>query len=99
MAFSTIDVPAPQAVAVLVDDETLSVDLSDGRTISVPVAWYPRLHHATAAERGNWRMIAAGDGIHFPDLDEDISVASLIAGRPSVESQASLRKWLAGRGG
>jgi hypothetical protein len=98
MAFSTIDVPAPQAVAVRVDDETLSVDLSDGRTISVPVAWYPRLHHATTAERGNWRMIAGGDGIHFPDLDEDISVASLIAGRPSVESQASLRKWLAGRG-
>ena len=98
MAFSAVDLPAPQAVAVRVDEETLSVDLSDGRTIAVPVAWYPRLHNATAAERGNWRMIAAGDGIHFPDLDEDISVASLIAGKPSAESQASLRKWLAGRG-
>lgn len=97
MAFSTVDIPAPQAISVRVDGETLSVDLSDGRTIAVPVAWYPRLHHATPAERGNWRMISGGEGIHFPDVDEDISVASLIAGKPSAESQASLRKWLAGR--
>jgi hypothetical protein len=98
MAFSAIDV-APRAVDVRVDSETLSVDLTDGRTISVPVSWYPRLFHATAPERKNWRMVGAGDGIHFPELDEDISIAALIAGKPSAESQASLRKWLAGRGG
>lgn len=98
MAFSTIDVAAPHAVDVHVDNETLSVDLSDGRTVSVPVSWYPRLFHAAVSERKNWRMIGAGDGIRFPELDEDISVVSLIAGKPSAESQASLRKWLAGRG-
>jgi hypothetical protein len=98
MAFSTVDVAAPHAVDVRVDSETLSVDLSDGRTISVPVSWYPRLFHGTVAERKSWHIIGAGEGIHFPKLDEDISVVSLIAGKPSAESQASLQKWLTGRG-
>jgi hypothetical protein len=92
------EVSTPRAVDARVDNETLSVDLTDGRTISVPVSWYPRLFHARASERENWRIIGTGDGIHFPELDEDISVVALIAGKPCAESQASLRKWLAGRG-
>jgi len=82
---------------VAVTDDTLTVDLGDGRTMAVPLAWYPRLLHATQAERGNWVLIARGEGVHWPDVDEDISVASLIAGRPSNESAASLQRWLAGR--
>jgi hypothetical protein len=73
------------------------VDLVDGRTVAVPVAWYPRLAHGSASERANWRLIGRGEGIHWPDLDEDISVDSLLAGRASGESQASLQRWLEGR--
>ena len=94
MAFSSTDVAAPQALGVSVDDQTLSVDLTDGRTISVPIAWYPRLSHADMGERRNWRLIAGGDGIRWPDVDEDISVAALLAGKRSAESQASLKRWL-----
>ena len=85
------------AATVAVTDDTLTVELTDGRSISAPLAWYPRLLHASAAERRNWQLIARGEGIHWPDVDEDISVASLIAGRPSAESAASLQRWLAGR--
>jgi hypothetical protein len=74
------------------------VDLSDGRTVTVPTAWYPRLACGTASERRNWRLIGLGEGIHWPDLDEDISVEGLLAGCPSGESQASLQKWLKARG-
>jgi hypothetical protein len=80
-----------------VGDDTLAVELSDGRSLAVPLAWYPRLLHATAAERLRWRLIGQGDGIQWPDVDEDISVVSLIAGRPSSESSASLQRWLARR--
>jgi len=83
---------AAQRVAVTKD--ALSVDLSDGRTISVPLAWYPRLLHGTPKERNKWRLIGEGEGIHWPDLDEDISVESLVLGRPSGESQRSLKEWL-----
>ncbi len=76
----------------------MSVDLSDGRTIAAPIAWYPRLAHGTPRERGNWWLIGGGEGIHWPDLDEDISVDGLLAGRRSGESRASLQQWLAGRG-
>jgi hypothetical protein len=82
---------------VEVTDDTLSVELADGRTISAPLAWYPRLAHATAKERTTWRLIAGGQGIHWPDLDEDISVANLLTGRPSTESQHSFKTWLASR--
>jgi hypothetical protein len=75
-------------------EDTLSVDLSDGRTISVPLAWFPRLLHASPAERNNWRLIGKGQGVHWEDIDEDISVESLLAGRRSGESQASFKKWL-----
>src|SRR5205809_5209203 len=77
--------------------DTLSVELSDRRTIAAPLGWYPRLAHATAEERASWRLIAGGRGIHWPVLDEDISVANLLAGQPSAESQSSFKKWLAGR--
>lgn len=87
----------PLATSVAVTDDALIVELSDGRSVSVPLAWYPRLLHATAEERLKWRLIAQGEGIHWPDVDEDISVASLIAGRPSGENAASLRRWLARR--
>jgi hypothetical protein len=75
----------------------LTVDLSDGRTIAVPIAWFPRLLHGTTAERANWRVIGAGEGIYWPDLDEDVRIASLLAGRRSSETSESLRRWLAGR--
>ena len=79
---------------VTVTDDALVVDLLDGRTVSVPLSWYPRLVYGTPAERSHWRFIGRGEGIHWPDLDEDISVASLLAGRPSGETQRSLRQWL-----
>ncbi|MBI5460654.1 MAG: DUF2442 domain-containing protein [Gammaproteobacteria bacterium] len=94
---SAIDLNIPDAVGVTVTDDTLSVELSDGRTISVPLEWYPRLVHATPDERNRWRLIAHGHGIHWDDLDEDISVEGLIAGRPSGENQASLTRWLEAR--
>ena len=84
--------------AVRVSEDSLSIDLLDGRSLTVPLAWYPRLYHGTASERVNWRLIGDGIGIHWPDLDEDISIANLIAGHPSNESQASLARWLSERG-
>ena len=85
------------ATHVAVSDGTLSVELSDGRTIAAPLAWYPRLTHATAEERGSWRLIGGGRGVHWPAVDDDISVANLLTGQPSVESQSSFKKWLASR--
>jgi hypothetical protein len=85
------------AQGVTLRDEALIVDLAEGRTITVPLAWFPRLAHGTAAERANWRLIGGGVGIHWPDLDEDISVESLLAGRRSGETQVSLRRWLDAR--
>jgi hypothetical protein len=82
---------------VIVTDDALTVDLSDGRTISVPLAWFPRLTHGTNEERSNWKLIGRGEGVHWPDLDEDISVESLLAGRRSAESRDSLRRWLQAR--
>ncbi len=73
------------------------IDLVDGRSISVPLEWYPRLLHGTHQERCNWRLIGRGEGIHWPDLDEDISVENVWAGRPSGESQRSLKRWLEAR--
>ena len=87
----------PQARHVALTDGALIVDLVDGRVLSVPIMWYPRLSHATATERANWRLIGMGEGIHWPDLDEDVSVEGLLAGRGSEESQSSLQRWLAGR--
>ena len=97
MSTSTVEMEVAFAENVSITADTLSVELRDGRTISVPLAWYPRLLHASSEELKNWRLIARGNGIHWEDLDEDISVAGLLAGRPSGESQASFRKWLASR--
>ena len=87
----------PSAEGVTITQDTLTVDLSDGRTILVPIASYPRLVHASPSERAHWRLIGKGEGIHWEDLDEDISVEDLLAGRPSGESQESFNKWLDGR--
>lgn len=97
MSTSASEFSIPVATNVAVSEVALSVDLSDGRTITVPVSWYPRLDHATPAERAKWELIGDGHGIHWPDIDEDISVHGLIAGKPSNESQASLRRWLESR--
>ncbi|NOZ27584.1 MAG: DUF2442 domain-containing protein [Chloroflexi bacterium] len=87
-----------RAQTVKVTAEELIVELDDGRTISVPLAWFPRLLHGRPEERANWRLIGDGEGIHWPDLDEDIEVQHLLAGIPSQESQRSLQKWLKRRG-
>jgi hypothetical protein len=79
---------------VSLTDETLTAELSDGRVISVPLAWYPRLVHGTPEERSHWRLIGHGEGIHWPDLDEDISAENIILGKPSGESQRSLERWI-----
>lgn len=97
MTTSTIEAHIPDAEDVAVTDDTLRVELSDGRALAVPLAWYPRLVHATRAERDNWQLVGAGQGIHWPDLDEDLSVEGLIAGRQSGESQRSFRRWLSAR--
>ena len=94
MIISTIEVRVPEAETVAVTEDTLTAELADGRTISVPLAWYPRLVHATTEERNNWQLIGGGQGIHWPELDEDLSVEGLLAGRPSGESQGSLKRWL-----
>jgi hypothetical protein len=97
MTILAVNMDIPNAVSVFIDEDTLTVELDDGRTISVPVAWYPRLLHASKEERANWRMIGKGHGIHWENIDEDISVEGILAGRPSGESQASLKKWLESR--
>jgi hypothetical protein len=97
MSSSAVETRDALARHVEISDDTLSVELADGRTIAVPLAWYPRLAHASVEERGSWRLLGSGRGIHWPALDEDISVANLLAGQPSAESQSSFKKWLAGR--
>ena len=99
MNTSATDLAIPAATSARVGDDALLVELADGRTISAPLAWYPRLLHATAAERSNLRLIGKGHGINWPDIEEDISVESVVRGRPSMESAASLTRWLAARNG
>ena len=89
-----IELKVPRSQYVAVTEDALTVDLDDGRTISVPLAWYPRLLHGTLEERSHWRLIGKGEGIHWPDLDEDISIENLLAGNSSGESQRSLQQWL-----
>ncbi|MGB5916559.1 MAG: DUF2442 domain-containing protein [Phormidesmis sp.] len=87
-----LEVPIIQELEI--NDEALTVDLSDGRTIAVPLSWYPRLVHGSDTERHNCRLIGNGSGIHWNDLDEDISIQNLIIGQPSGESQKSFQRWL-----
>ena len=94
MHVSTTEIGVPEAMTIAATEDTLTVELSDGRTISVPLVWYPRLVHAMPQERGNWELIGGGLGIHWPDLDEDISIEDLLAGRKSGESRRSLQQWL-----
>jgi hypothetical protein len=94
MSTSTADLHTARAEHVAITGDTLSVDLTDGRTVSVPLAWFPRLVHGTSSERAQWRLIGRGEGIHWSELDEDIGVENLLRGQPSGESQSSLQRWL-----
>ena len=87
----------PKVMSVMVTDDTLSVDLLDGRTIAVPLMWFPRLAYGSREERANFQIAGAGYGIHWPDLDEDIGVEGLLLGKQSIESEASFTQWLAQR--
>jgi hypothetical protein len=77
----------PRAKDVRVTDDELIVDLVDGRTLIVPIAWFPRLLHATRSQRENWELLGDGEGIHWPEIDEDLSVAGLLLGTPSQEAR------------
>lgn len=97
MTTLAVKIEIPNALSVIVTVDTLTVELEDGRTVSVPIAWYPRLLHASEEERKDWRFIGKGCGIHWEGIDEDISVEGLLAGRASGEHQSSLKKWLESR--
>ena len=97
MSTSRTEVKPALAREVQVTDDALTVHLADGRTLSVPLGWYPRLQHGTPEERADWRLIGNGEGIHWAQLDEDISVEGLLEGRRSGESPTSLDRWLRDR--
>ena len=94
MSSLAIEIRTTAIQNVTVTDDTLRVDLVDGRTISAPLAWYPRLLQGQPEERNNWQLIGKGEGIHWPDLDEDISAENILFGQPSGESQRSFGRWL-----
>ena len=94
MSTLVIDSDASRASAVRLTADALVVDLADGRTVSVPLAWYPRLLQGSPAERANHRFIGDGEGIHWPDLDEDIGVENILAGKVSGEGSKSFERWL-----
>ena len=87
----------PLAVKIALKGGRMLVDLKDGRTLTVPLTWYPRLQHGTPNERRNWQLLGDGYAVEWPDLDEHIGVEALLAGRCSGESAKSLKRWLAGR--
>ena len=87
------------ASSVEVTEDELIVSLVDGRRISVPLAWYPRLSLATPEERNSYELMGRGTGIHWPLIDEDLSVSGILRGNPSYESEKSLQNWLKGRRG
>ncbi|OGW18043.1 MAG: hypothetical protein A3G93_08825 [Nitrospinae bacterium RIFCSPLOWO2_12_FULL_45_22] len=84
-------------INVTITDEKLTVDLDDGRSLIVPLDWYPRLVHASPKERNNWQLLGDGYAIEWPDLDEHIGIEGLLAGRRSGESKESFQRWLASR--
>jgi hypothetical protein len=101
---------APEITAVELDtcvvaerveltDEQLVVHRTDGHSVTVPLAWFPRLLHATPTERANWRLLGGGYGVEWPDLDEHIGIEALLAGRGSGESAESFGRWLKAREG
>ena len=92
-----ITLPLPRVVRAIFTDDTLSVDMEDGRTVSVPIGWFPRLVYCNASERANVQISGTGYGLHWPDLDEDIGVEGLLLGKRSTQSPHSFEKWLQGR--
>lgn len=94
MSTLTAEKQATRAQAIKVSADSLVVDLSDGRTITAPLPWFPRLAHGTSKERNHWRLVGGGGGMHWPSLDEDISVENLLAGKRSGESPRSFKAWL-----
>jgi hypothetical protein len=97
MSSLAVELQEARARHVTVSEEALTVDLIDGRTIIVPLVWYPRLWHGASGERNHFEIFGEGTHIHWPDLDEDLTVAGLLAGRRSGESPQSLKKWLEAR--
>ena len=97
MSTLAIEIEKPLINNLNITDDDLSVELADGRTITVPIVWYPRLFYSNSTEKNNWRFIGDGEGIHWIDIDEDISAENLILGKPSQESANSLKKWLTSR--
>ena len=97
MSISAVERSVPNAVGLEASGDTLNVKLSDGGTVSVPLDRYPRLAYATKQERANWSLIGEGQGIHWDDIDEDISVEGLLAGKRSGESMNSFVRWLMAR--
>jgi hypothetical protein len=97
MSISATDIQEPRAQDVRVNADNVVVELNDGRTLSVPLAWFPRLWHGSEEERAEFEIIGDGSYIHWPRLDEDLSVAGMLAGRRSHERSDSLKQWLAGR--
>jgi hypothetical protein len=93
----TLEIKDLRATDARIDEDCLTVDLSDGRSLSVPLAWFPRLLAGNRRERTRWRLIGNGEGLHWPDLDEDVSLEALLAGRGSMESQRSIAAWLESR--
>ena len=92
MSTSTL-ASSPRAAAVEITDDALTVSLSDGRVVSVPISWYPRLSNGLPEHRAVWEFIGGGHGIHWPELDEDISVENILLGQPSGEGSRSFSKW------
>lgn len=99
MIISPTEFSVPNIQGVSLTDESLIVELEDGRTLTAPLCWFPRISHATPEERANWRLIGPGIGIHWEDIDEDVSVESLLLGKRSGESQRSFEGWLSRRAG
>ncbi|MGE5158108.1 MAG: DUF2442 domain-containing protein [Gemmatimonas sp.] len=81
---SSVVEAVPRAQDVLVTEDELTVSLVDGRRVSVPLAWFPRLLHASPVQRSNWQLLGDGEGIHWPDVDEDLSVAGILRGVPAA---------------
>src|SRR5487761_2770162 len=97
MTASSLELDVPPVADVRVGPRRLYFHLTDGRTVSAPTDWFPRLAHGSVRERRNWEIVGAGFGVHWPELDEDISVENLLRGQRSVEHERSFRSWLESR--
>lgn len=94
MSSLVLEIQKTRAQHISVSEDSLQIDLTDGRTIIAPLMWYPRLWHGSQAERSNYQIIGDGEYIHWPELDEDLTVSGVLAGYRSAESATSLKKWL-----